>query len=765
MISIRRTGGSTLYASCAPDDAVFLPYAQGFHPSRQRTRLALPPMLDLPDAGPNVINWPIWGLSRYGVGHVLLPGDDLTALEAESGYAQMVDVLLTDAPDDPFEVPAVLKMQVIDRRVAQADSRSPVDVNPSGASDVLYVVTLADPRYRWAGVAASATGASAPASWGDLISALILAATGQSISAASINALVSGTYNAPTTTWSNNNLFGEQLVFAIDAACLAVNLRCVVDPATGLISVQNATSASTAAASWRSTWQADMSEGGLYHTDAYLPQTFRGIFYDQTGALSTSTAAAGGPTGAGEVAIWLPTGSNNTNHLSRFVTDIVAFWGIGTYDAVFAGFPDFPLVSAWGVCRYAGNDTCETRLMADPVRYPLPISGSDGSAGTGGSPLTTRTTGGADTETNTTVIEADGTTGVEFHNAVLGDGLNQIRALAAAHNQWGVVSVNSLTTHQQLGDGHKTIAGHLLVGDKQTVSAAGGAVVTDLTRVSNTFTTGLFLPGRCDWDGTLATQYSFGSLYSYGLASQYRAFAVDQQTAGAPAQPDRVHGFYMITVPWGVSGNLTLGSRFVIGEAITGDLGGLPTTMTQPTFALAWPIAAQVGTLYDSSSTVYQSTAGYYVPRTRFAIQQGYTSIDGVTDNVPVAMPAGVNVPTWGGNLVLQFRGGMYAGATKLQTVLAQPALIGTPASPPPPAPVTALPVPPSVVASPPPPAMPQWVKDGMPSFAAQLLAAETAQQFWDIVGAPIIRSPNNSPWRVRPTNLGSLSTAVEPAL
>ena len=381
MLTIRGRNLTTEYAACVPFADCPPPPGRlsDYHPSFYAESLPLPPRARRDPPQWNRLEWPVWGLSRFAELHLLLTDDDWFALSAEVGDTRKVDVLY----DDTLGGSGTVQMRVADA-VPIADTRAAVTGTPDGDSQVLWALTLTDERYAWADVVYT-TAPAAAATWGALISDLVLEATGVSLSATDINTALTaaGTtqYANPTAVWGGDRFLGHNAAMLADAACAAVCSRLLVSP-DGTIYFQ--------------TWEDARGENqtpvydwpwsDLHGLGAKLPVPAGNLEVVEYGA-SGPTAVHTVPTGSTAnrtVTVWLP---HDADGRTRFAADYYEWHQRVRPHAAFAGFVAFPLSSyadTWVIDHDAGT----SRLLTALTDYPWPLVGSGGGGSGSGGVLT-----------------------------------------------------------------------------------------------------------------------------------------------------------------------------------------------------------------------------------------------------------------------------------------------------------------------------------------------------------------------------------------
>lgn len=339
-----------------------------YHPSYYGFPYPLPPRVDRLPPERNRIQFPYWGLTRYAVGHVIVSQEEWYNLKTTSSWDGSVQVTYDDGAGgtDTIYMRVVSAAPVSDSRVVPTGT-------PANTTDPIeWRLTVVDQRYEWNERVFAGSG-GVYATWGATISALILQATGQTITDTTINALLPAPLNAaaPNTAWTATRMNGQSVCALADAACAAVCLRIAVGK-DGVVEVQNPSSASTALSTYTTAIVGEVSYGGKVATTE-VPALIRCLEYNDTGLLSNATVAypaAALPT-RGEVMVTLPytTGAG----LAEFATRMSDWQTPDVWDATFAGFIPLTKCSMCGTF-VLDHDAGVSRIVADPNRYPWPLA-------------------------------------------------------------------------------------------------------------------------------------------------------------------------------------------------------------------------------------------------------------------------------------------------------------------------------------------------------------------------------------------------------
>lgn len=415
----------TPYRDCPPP-ALRL---SGYHPSYFSEPLPLPPRTTNSTPEWNTLDWPVTGATRYARAHLLLDGPSWVSL------GNPTNVTLTfDDGDGPVSVACVVVSAV-----PVSDSRGAPSGGTTGVDEVLYEVLVSDLRYN---ANRPVTTAAAPSTWGDLISRLYNIATGNTISASTINAKINAAYGTPPATFAYTETLGRSAAAVLDAACAAVNLRVVFAP-DGVQWFQNA------ADGVAFPYASDLHMGGFVTLERAA--TLNVTSYGATHATSTVSVSGG----VGTTEVWLPyTGSGVT----RFGVDY-ASWQTGDVpDGWFVGFKTLPLnarLDRW-IIRHDAGITGFVRSLAG---WPFPLVGSRPAAASGGANLNTQNTDGTEVDSTTTDLRFNKTTGVQVTQS---GGISTVTNIAASPTQQGVVTT-----------GTQEFAGVKGLRDKLVVTAGG----------------------------------------------------------------------------------------------------------------------------------------------------------------------------------------------------------------------------------------------------------------------------------------------------
>jgi hypothetical protein len=365
MLTIRDAASesATEYVLCVPFEG--LPDPEGlepWHPSYEKDPLPLPPKPQPCIARWNCLDFPLWGASRHAAMHVLLTGDEYADLDAALGATKQVKVKWGD---EQTSLTGDVLLHIVDA-VPVADSREST-TSSIGGEQVLWWITLADPRYRNAQITyeSGAYTTAAPATWGELLSDLIDQWNGQTYSASTIDALIDADYGRPTDLFASTYLRGRNVAVLIDAVCAIVNLRPYVAPETGEVTLHTATSAAL------SLTTTDLHAGGL--RSQRIAATLSVVEYNRGGVTSTaSVAVTGGDNGT--LTVWLPLDSTGR---TQYAADYKLWVAGDVPDMTLAGFhtpPTSPRVGRWVL----DHDAAVTHLRADPDDYPWPLVGRPG---------------------------------------------------------------------------------------------------------------------------------------------------------------------------------------------------------------------------------------------------------------------------------------------------------------------------------------------------------------------------------------------------
>ena len=420
MLTIKKPGSSTEYVACVP-------FADCPHPLPRipdtvgRDVVPVPRLRGRLAAAYNTLDWPVWGLTRPAELHVLLPGDEWATLRASLDADRAVTVTFGDGINDD----QTASMYVVES-VPVSDSRDAPAETPSG-EQVLYWLTLSDGRYQWAQetYSSGAYTGTAPASWGALLSDLILQATGQTVTAATINALT-GSYPVPSVYFSSTSLRGRNVCTLTDAVAAALNLRVHV-ALDGTVTVQDA----SAAVSALSAPVDELNAGG--YRESRTAATLNCVEYTSSGVASSGTQAVSGGE-SGELTVWLPYGAGGW---STWATGYAAWSNGSIVNMGFAGFPTAPASAL--VDRFVvAHDDGMSWWVNDTTRVPLEMLGGLAPSAT----LATQNTDGTEVGT-TSDMRFNKSTGVKITQG--GGGFDTVSCIDASPTQTGVVNTTTQT--------------------------------------------------------------------------------------------------------------------------------------------------------------------------------------------------------------------------------------------------------------------------------------------------------------------------------
>lgn len=420
-----------------------------YHPSYYGFPYPLPPRVDRLPPERNRIQFPYWGLTRYAVGHVAVSTEEWYNLKTTSSWDGSVQVTY----DDGAGGTDTLYMRVISAAPV-SDPRTPPAGTPGGTTDPIeWRLTLVDQRYEWNDRVFVGSG-GAYATWGDMISALVSQACNQTITPTTINALLAAPLNAnsPGVAWTKDRMNRLSVCCLVDAACAAVGLRAAVS-ATGTVTIQNASAATTALNSYSTTIQGEVSYGGKVATTE-VPTLIRLVQYDNTGPIWDETISYPPSLlpSRGELLVMLPYKSGGG--LYEFSLAVGAWQTPDIWDATFAGF--IPLAS----CSMCGtfvldHDAGVSRIVADPNRYPWPLATSTlatSGGGGGGTTITTLNTDGSSLLATTDTVAADNATGVSFDSSYGGPNATRLFCYPVSVINWGVLNTDTVNPQEWIGN-------------------------------------------------------------------------------------------------------------------------------------------------------------------------------------------------------------------------------------------------------------------------------------------------------------------------
>lgn len=336
------------------------------NPAFFTSSLPLPPIPTFPDPRLNFVVWPVTGLSHYAIGHVLV--DNAVGATTATG----VTLSLTD---DAADAARTLSMTVLNRRPL-VDTRTTLVDSPGAAVANPFdgwILTLVDSRYLRRKVIAS--GDTIPLStWGELIHELGDAAGFTMESASTIQALVHADFGTPDLDdWAAANLAGEGYSVAADAAAAAVGLRLVV-ATDGTVTAQVAATSDTVYATWlTATGRDNFATGGITEDRYSAPR------YVQCDGVDVVMPS---PTTRMDDRDHATLVSTSSAFRTKWVA-VYSDWLAATF--VTADLRGFIYPPVCGVVQHVeyGLDTCSTRVVKHPSRYPLPLMARDKPPATG----------------------------------------------------------------------------------------------------------------------------------------------------------------------------------------------------------------------------------------------------------------------------------------------------------------------------------------------------------------------------------------------
>lgn len=376
--------GTVTVPLCIPFPDQPPPVRQIPHPNpwTDKCWLPAPPDWERPEPKWNLLDYPLWGMSRFAEMNVLLTSDDWAALRAVIGAGNQVTLFFDDGnPGGAGSLPMLVHSAIPVADCRALPTGEPVTLNPADPL-VLWHLTLVDYRYQHA--AQVITAADIPrTTWGSLLSSLI--APFATVSASTINTLLAnaadgaGNYDDPTDVWESEVLLGMSRVAVLDAAAAAVGLR-VVYPFDQNAVFQSHVTATAALLTPDPYPMVDLHWGGFRRVKDQRCAQLTVVRYGSDGIEGTATATI--PDGqSGQLTAWLP--HTNSTSFTRYARDHRNWTEQDAPHMAFAGFPACPtsaLIDRYWLDHDAGVSWC----LSEGGQYPWPLIGQDlGSSGGG----------------------------------------------------------------------------------------------------------------------------------------------------------------------------------------------------------------------------------------------------------------------------------------------------------------------------------------------------------------------------------------------
>jgi len=360
MLTIR--AGSTAYPLCLPYDGCPRPQLTlaDYHPGFYAEPYPLPPRTKRVTPSWNVIEWPVWGATRYAEGHLLVDGETWASLRAELPS----DGAVTVAYDDGVGGTGELKLYVV-AHVPVSDSRVSPSSSTAGNGEVLYHLLVSDARYLAS--EPPVVNAASASTWGNLIATLLQTAFGWTTSASALDALIDADYGTPGATWAYSKLLGRSAACVLDAALAAVSLRALFKH-DGTVLFQTATAAATVSFPHA----ADLHSGGFVSLAEERAGSLSIVPYTWAGTSNPVTRGVSGGT-APRIVVWLP--YSTTAAQAQYAADYAAWTTGDVPNGYFAGFLSMPssaLLDRW----ILDHDRGVTGFVTGVTGYPWPLVGS-----------------------------------------------------------------------------------------------------------------------------------------------------------------------------------------------------------------------------------------------------------------------------------------------------------------------------------------------------------------------------------------------------